>query len=381
MSKSLKSTSNLSFWEQNTFQHTYDVAIIGAGLVGLWSAYFLKENNPKLRVIVLERGLWPGGASVKNAGFACFGSISELLNTINKSDEATMLHLVNERYSGIKNIKHILGKKAINYSACGGYDVFTPKNQKLYEESTENIAYINTLLKDIVGKNVYKHSGKGIEKNNLQGITHLIKNQYEGSLDTGEMVKTLLNKVRKQGTEIIFNANVESYESANSVEIIGKGFNVKAQKLLLTTNAYTKALWPEAEITPGRGQVLITEPIEGLKLHGTFHLDQGYTYFRNVENRVLIGGGRNLNFEGETTTTAGTTAQIQSYLEDILSTIILPNTPYKIAQRWSGTMAFDAQQTPIIQAISPNVFAAIRCNGMGVAISSRMGQKVAKMIG
>ncbi len=119
---------------------------------------------------------------------------------------------------------------------------------------------------------------------------------------------------------------------------------------------------------------------EGLKLNGTFHLDQGYTYFRNVENRVLIGGGRNLNIEGETTTTAGTTAQIQSYLEDILSTIVLPNTPYKIAQRWSGTMAFDAQQTPIIEAISPNVYAAIRCNGMGVAISSRMGEAVAKLM-
>ena len=56
------------------------------------------------------------------------------------------------------------------------------------------------------------------------------------------------------------------------------------------------------QVKPARAQVLITKPIENLDIKGTFHLDKGYYYFRNIENRILFGGGRNLDFEGETTT-------------------------------------------------------------------------------
>jgi hypothetical protein len=38
-----------------------------------------------------------------------------------------------------------------------------------------------------------------------------------------------------------------------------------------------------------------------------FHLEKGYYYFRNINDRILLGGGRNLDFEGETTTSHDTT--------------------------------------------------------------------------
>jgi glycine/D-amino acid oxidase-like deaminating enzyme len=50
-------------------------------------------------------------------------------------------------------------------------------------------------------------------------------------------------------------------------------------------------------LKPARAQVLITKPIDSLKIKGTFHMDRGYYYFRNIDNRVLIGGGRNLDLK------------------------------------------------------------------------------------
>jgi L-2-hydroxyglutarate oxidase LhgO len=69
---------NFSYWEQSSF-FNYDAIIIGSGIVGLIAAIHLKKSSPNLNIAVLERGFLPSGASTKNAGFACFGSVSELI--------------------------------------------------------------------------------------------------------------------------------------------------------------------------------------------------------------------------------------------------------------------------------------------------------------
>lgn len=69
----------LSYWEQKSLIGNPDVAVIGAGITGLNAAIRLKQLDPALDVLVLERGALPEGASTRNAGFACFGSPSELL--------------------------------------------------------------------------------------------------------------------------------------------------------------------------------------------------------------------------------------------------------------------------------------------------------------
>ena len=72
----------LSYWEHQSFFGSAEVVIIGAGLVGLTAALYLKQRRPNWHVVVLERRALPSGASTRNAGFACLGSISEPLPDI-----------------------------------------------------------------------------------------------------------------------------------------------------------------------------------------------------------------------------------------------------------------------------------------------------------
>ena len=58
--------------------------------------------------------------------------------------------------------------------------------------------------------------------------------------------------------------------------------------------------------------MLITKPIKNLHIKGTFHLDKGYYYFRNIDDRILFGGGRNLDFKTEETTEFGQTEITQN---------------------------------------------------------------------
>ena len=72
--------SNLSVWEKESFYSTQDVILVGGGLMGLWTAYELKKKNPYLKITILERNTIPLGASTRNAGFACFGSPTEIIH-------------------------------------------------------------------------------------------------------------------------------------------------------------------------------------------------------------------------------------------------------------------------------------------------------------
>ncbi|MBA3901114.1 MAG: FAD-binding oxidoreductase, partial [Bacteroidetes bacterium] len=78
---------NLSYWEQETFFSNVALTVIGSGIVGLSAAIHFKKLNPNAKVIVLERGILPNGASSKNAGFACFGSPSEILDDLKHQSE------------------------------------------------------------------------------------------------------------------------------------------------------------------------------------------------------------------------------------------------------------------------------------------------------
>ena len=129
-----------------------------------------------------------------------------------------------------------------------------------------------------------------------------------------------------------------------------------------------------------RGQILLTEPLENLQLKGTFHYDEGYIYFRNLGNRILLGGARNQDFETEETTALETTEFLQNYLENFLKEVILPNQEFEISQRWSGIMAMGKEKSPIVKQISNRQIVAVRLSGMGVALAPKIGEMVGDLL-
>ena len=125
---------------------------------------------------------------------------------------------------------------------------------------------------------------------------------------------------------------------------------------MVATNGFAKQILPDLNVEPARAQVLITEPIEGLKLKGTFHYEQGYYYFRNVGNRVLFGGGRNLDKETENTSEIKLTAKIQDKLDQLLKEVIIPyQSSVKVEMRWAGIMGVGDTKTTIVKQLDANI--------------------------
>ncbi|HEX2608564.1 MAG TPA: FAD-dependent oxidoreductase [Flavisolibacter sp.] len=374
----------VSIWEKETFFAPQDVVIAGSGFVGLWSAFYLKKKNPDLRITILERGWIPTGASTRNAGFACFGSLSELIHDGQQMGTDHMLELVELRYKGLERIQKYFSKE-IDFDLCGGYELYdqdaTSKGQL-----QENIAYLNSLLKPITGsKKTYRLADSLIDLFGFGNTKHLVRNTLEGYLHSGKLLKALLQVVQGLGVQVFCQTDIRNFEKmGDSIEIeTNQPVRFQTKRLLLCTNAFTKALFPEIDIVPARGQVILTSPIKDLPWQGTFHSDEGFYYFRNLGNKVLLGGARNKAFDAEATTNMETSDFIQQELENYLDTVVLPHYKghYSIEHRWAGIMAMGSEKMPIIKELQPQVYCAVRMSGMGVALAPIVGQKVAKMIG
>jgi glycine/D-amino acid oxidase-like deaminating enzyme len=134
------------------------------------------------------------------------------------------------------------------------------------------------------------------------------------------------------------------------------------------------------EVEPARAQVLVTKPVEGLQLKGSFHYDHGYYYFRNIGNRILFGGARNLDFEEENTMDFSLTSKIQNRLDELLTTMIAPGRNPEVEMRWSGIMGIGPKKSPIVEKVSERIYCAVRMGGMGVALGSLVGEDAAKMV-
>ena len=371
---------NFSYWEQSSF-FNYDAIIIGSGIVGLNAAIHLKKSSPNLNIAVLERGFLPSGASTKNAGFACFGSVSELIEQEKTSTAEGLHRIIEKRWKGLLNMRSLLGDNVIDYRPLGGFELFKSTDHQLINSCVSKIEHFNILIGDIVGKNAFSLSNNKIDVFGLEGISNLISNRYEAQIDTGKMMVGLIKYAQALGIMIFNNCSVNAIqqESNGNVLITPHG-SFFCKKLIVATNAFIKSLIPTVDLLPGRGQILVTKPIVGLKINGTFHYDKGYYYFRNIGDRVLLGGGRNIDFKTEETTAFGETKVVQNALEELLKTVILPHQHFEIDLRWSGIMAFGEQLEPLIKQETENIFYATRCNGMGIAIGSQTGEDVAELL-
>jgi len=368
----------LSYWEIKTWLANVDFTVIGSGIVGLNCALEPQQRFPKAKILILEKGILPQGASTKNAGFACFGSLSEIIDDLNHHSEDEVLQLIAQRYKGLNLLRQTLGDTAMTYQNHGGYELFLKKDASLFESCKHNLDRINTLLKPLFNTDVFSFRDTNFGFKNC--IDQLIFNRFEGQLDTGKLMDALLTKAVASNINILNNCTVEAIEdSANGVTIKTKDFDLKTNAVFVATNGFASQLLNET-VKPARAQVLITKPIDNLHIKGTFHLDKGYYYFRNIDNRVLFGGGRHLDFKAETTSTFGETPLIQNSLEHLLKTTILPYTDFEIDHRWSGIMGVGQHKKPIVKQLSNNVYCGVRLGGMGVAIGSLVGKDLANLL-
>ncbi len=290
--------------------------------------------------------------------------------------EEEVVDLVHQRYQGIQLLRSLIGDSALQYEGKGSAELFLSEQTNLRDRCLDGAGRLNELLKPVFGNEAFRVQTRAT---GFQGICpEWIEMPHEGQLNPSAAVDSLAAKAdalgvkRLQGMEL-----VDFEETGEGVRCYTEAFEFLSGKLCLATNGFAHRLFP-AEVEPARAQVLVTEPLGILPFEGSFHIDRGYTYFRAVGDRILLGGGRHLAMEDERTESMSTSPLIQDYLDRLLREVILPGRNLKVDHRWSGIMGIGPGKRPLLKTLGGQVYAAVRLGGMGVALGTALGFRLAE---
>lgn len=368
---------NYSYWESQYNFENIDFCVIGAGIVGSCAALFLRDHYPDARILVLERGSLPQGASTKNAGFSCFGSISEMEDDLQHMSETEIADLVQLRVGGLNLLKTLIDPIKMEFHKWGGFEVFKEGEEEAYIPLLEKY---NEMILEATGL----RSTFSVKESNMDTkfSSKMIFNRHEGQLNPMKMMHEFHKKLHDKNINILYGQELVDFkkQEENVQLTVKKDQTFEAKKVLFCTNAFVGKFLPDLDVSPGRNQVLVTKPLQNFKLRGTFNFDKGFVYFRNVANRLLIGGARNLDSETEKTTDFGDNTKITDHLKSLVNDYILPGQEVEYDYQWSGIIGVGKSKNPIVQKVDDCTFIAVRLGGMGVAIGSQIGKNLADLV-
>lgn len=347
-----------------------DVAIVGAGLSGLGAAWALSDTD--LTVAVLEERTVGSGASGRNGGFIVAGPALTMSGAITQLGREAAAEIWRFTQANNRTIAQVVAESGID---CG---YLRRGSMSLASEPAE----LEILHRDFLALQSSEVAATLVPREDLPvPFDHLCNGglYYAGNaeMNSGAFVK---------GVARGLDSRVSIYEESGVVDQTGvsphvletRHGSVTATSVILATNAYTSRLLPGAPIVPQRGQVVATPPLDRVVVPFPMHANYGYQYWRQTaEGRLVIGGFRNLDLEGECTDVEGLCSSIQGSLDEFCAFIV--GLDVTIERRWAGIMGFTPDMLPLVGPVpgSPGLFIAAGYSGHGVSMAFACGAQVA----
>jgi len=367
-----------SYLTYRPLERNYDFVVVGAGFTGLSAAYHLAKRHSKAKIALLDRYLPPLGASTRNAGFACIGTVGEFIADSQLEQPECVWDRMHERWKGLTLLRSILGDQVIGYESLGGHELFTEEEE--FERVATYLASCNTALKQRTGLDQWYNLAR------INGY-NAIQMPREGQLQPAKAWARFAQLCEQIGIHLACGRKlVDMTRKMDGLSLtVEEGAKRSHQQfhsssVILATNAFSKALRRDVSVSPGRGLVLLTKALNSQPWQGTFHAQRGYIYFRNVgTDRLLLGGGRHMDVSGEKTTQFGVNTEIKAFLLRYMKEILVID-PSEVEFEWSGIMGFTPDKNPVIRTeLSGNIAIAVGLSGMGVALSTELGRKAAEL--
>ncbi|QIX99898.1 FAD-dependent oxidoreductase [Bordetella bronchiseptica] len=368
-------------------RHSVDIAIVGGGFVGLWTALAAKAMQPTARVMVLERDLCGGGASGRNGGFAMswWPKISTLLSMAGR-DEALRLALASERAIG----------ELERFCLARGVDAHFVRGGWFWTATTEaqRGAWASTLqacqrvghqpFTAVAPDELARRTGSPVH---LEGIFDTATATVQPAL----LARGLRQAALDDGIEVYEGSAVRTLHTGAPAVLGLDEAEVRAGTVVLANNVWAAAI-PELAplITPVNSALVVTEPIgerlQGLGWRGNEAITDsqllvGY-YRKTRDGRLVFGkgsgalssGGRiGQVFSRDPGTEALTEADFRRTYPELRDVAI--------AQAWAGPIDRTYDSLPVFGRLrgADHICYGIGWSGNGVAPSWVGGQILASL--
>lgn len=365
----------LSFWQRRDRAPALecDVAVVGGGLVGASTAFWLRRQRPAWDVALLDAGLLAAGASGRNAGFLLQGASS-----CYRADRET---------HGAKRARRLLHftceNRALIAAELDG-DTFglRPTGSLTVagsEAEDERLRQSAALLREDGVDADYLAPAALNERIGGRGFFGGLRVESGAVLDPHKLVRHLA--ARSEATLLEHHAVARITPQDNAALLETPVRRVRAGRVILAVNAYLPKLYPELSrfVRPVRAQMLATAPLPRW-LEEPVYSHEGFFYLRQTAGgHVLLGGARHRHRAEEVGYATDPTDALQADLEAYLAEHFPHASGARVAQRWAGTMGFSPDDVPCIGAVPglPGSYWAAGLAGHGMAYGFHLGRLLA----
>lgn len=347
---------SVSVWQQapgTASTYNCDIAVIGAGIIGSYTAYTLAQAGRK--VALLETRFPAAGATGRNAGFCLMGAADNYATGVDQYGREKARSLWELTRENQRKTRQFVEKFKTFFIPCGsailGIDeaesALLARAYELMREDSIEVSYSPT---------------DPFER----GFGSAVIQPNDFGLDPLALVNAFIENA---GPNLQFFAPAEVFAiqrtNENRLLVEARGVNVLCDQVALCTNAFSPLIAPyfNDKVAPTRGQLFITAPLSRRVMDKLAYANYGYEYFRQLpDGSFMLGGGRSPHKALEVGYDEVPTSWVQATLEEFLQKYfpdVAAEVP--IVRRWAGIMGFSVDGLPLVGQLPyvPGTFAPI----------------------
>ena len=322
-----------------------DVAIAGAGFTGLWTAYYLKQADPSLRVVVLEAEQAGFGASGRNGGWLS-GFFSGPPRAYERGrTPGAYAALQRAMFQTVDEVAGVLARHRIDAELVKSGVLTVARDQAQLTRLREHIAaaYATGLGEQDLRELGAEELARRVSVAGVRGASF---SPHVARVHPAKLLVGLAGAVEQLGVEIYERTPVLAIEPG---EARTHRAAVRARWVVRATEGYTASLQGQRRaLVPMNSSMIVTEPLpeevwgqigwEGQELLG----DNAHVYAylqRTADGRIAIGGrGAPYRYGSRTDGRGDTALSTVASLRAQLAAMFPPAAGARIDHAWSGVL-------------------------------------------
>jgi glycine/D-amino acid oxidase-like deaminating enzyme len=332
-----------------------DVAMVGGGLTGLWTAFYLAEADPTLRIAVLEREVAGFGASGRNGGWcsALFAVSDQRLAAVAGRTQALAMRRAMEET--VEEVGRVVRSEPIECGFAKGGTVVLARTGVQLQRARDQVAAARA--RGIDEEDLRFLSAA--EASTMVAATDVLGGTYTphcAAVDPAALVRGLARAVERRGVTIYEQTQVHAVASGGAETARGR---VKAAIVVRATEGYTPTLQGEERtVVPVYSLMIATEPLPdefwasaGLARRETFADLRHLIIYgqRTADGRMAFGGrGAPYHFGSAIRPQFDRDRDVHESLRQALTELFPALADAAVTHRWGGPLGIARDWFPSV---------------------------------
>jgi glycine/D-amino acid oxidase-like deaminating enzyme len=365
-----------------------DVAIVGAGYTGLWTAYYLTRSDPAIKVAVIEREIAGFGASGRNGGWCSAMFATSPARLVRTYGEAAERSLRKALEATVDEVGSVSAEESIECHFKKGGRVMLARNPAQLRRVHEEITQARSLG---IGEAdlSFLDAAAAAERVSATGVLGALYTRHCASIHPARLARGLAEVVERRGVHLFEHTPAEQIQPGR---VVTAGGVVRAAAVVRATEGFSPQL-PRAhrDVIPFYSLMIATEPLPnevldqiGLRDGETFADMRHLVIYgqRTAEGRIAFGGrGAPYHFGSRIRADFDTDGAIHEHVRETLAELFPVLRGFQITHRWGGPLAIARDWHPSVGFDRTTGLGwAGGYVGDGVAVSNLAGRTLAALI-